>query len=189
MAIDMRGQITSEKIAIGAVDGDKHIIAGTVGTARFALASVTSQVLADNAVTPVKVNEKVRTRPLASDDTEVTNAAATDKTVDFEVKNVRFAVKDAVAGIPDKIVVAVEIKTSVATSMTTLSAYLDDEASPRASVSTASTSYDLVTISFTAGIGAAQIADGSHSLKLKIKSSLAIGIASLKLTEVYQIIL
>ena len=189
MAIDMRGKITGDKIELATIDGDKHLIAGSVKTAQMALSAVTAAIIADNAVTTSKVSEKVRTRPLASDDTEVSNLAATDKTLDYEVKNVRFVVKPEANATPDKIVVAVEMKTSIGTSAATLSIYVDSEATARTSVQTTLTTYDLLTLTFDVGSGPGMLATGVHQLKIKVKSAVGTATATIKLTEIYQIIL
>ena len=185
----MRGKITSEKIADNAVDGEKHIIAGSVKTAQMALSAVTASIIADNAVTPQKVHEKVRTRPLASDDTEVSNTLAPDRLVDYEVKTVRFIVKDGANATPDKIVVAAEIKTSSVESAASFSIYMDEEVTERGTIETTQTMYDLVTIIFNVGIGAGGLSQGTHELKVKVKSGLATEICTTKLIEIYQIIL
>ena len=189
MAIDMRGKITAEKIGDEAVDGALHIKAGSVQTAKFAVASVTSAVLADNSVTAPKVIEKIRTRPLAADDTEVSNFAAIDRTVDFEVKNVAFAVAVNANVPPDKIVVVLQLKTNLASSAATASLYIGSELTARSSISSISTALEVVTLSFLVGSGPGQLAEGVHTLRIKLKSALGAQVATLKLTEIYQVIL
>lgn len=201
MAVDMRGQVTGEKIATGAINGATHIQDGTVQSAKVALSAITATLIADNAVTSAKigpgaietskVSEKVRTRPVAADDTEVDNSSAANKTVYETSKTVTFAVKNAANATPDKVVVALQVKTSDILSAATAGLFMNSEVTARSEVSTNLLTYDLVTVTFEvgSGAGAGQLAEGTHSLKMKLKSQLGTATATIKLVEVYHVIL
>lgn len=186
MGINMRGKINSDMIEANSIQ-TIHLQNGSVETAKMASQAVTASILADGAITTSKVSEKVRTREIGANDVEVSVLGTTST----EVKSLRFSVKESGNITPDKIIVACEVKSSNASATATLEAYIDEEATPRTSVMTTSTNYELSTFSFQvgAGAGAGQLTEGIHTLSIRLKSSSATETAYNMLLEIRAAIL
>jgi len=193
MVINIRGPVTSERLADDAVTSAKiadsaitttKIANDAVITAKFANFAVTTGKLADNAVTSAKAYDGLKQKPLAGDESEIaiTGITATD------AKELRISVKPDKNIVPDKLLFLVELK-STATHTATAEFYLDGEATPSATASTGATTYTLTSAEIITGPTGKNLSEGTHTVTMKLKSSDAAGVATNRLLDIYQIIL
>lgn len=186
MSINMRGKVNAEMIAPNSIQ-TIHLVNGSVETAKMANQAVTAAILADGSIATTKVAEKVRVRELGANDVE----AFVLGTTSTEVKSLRFAVTEAGNITPDKVIVTCEVKSSASSATATMEAYIDAESTPRTTVVSTSTSYELGTFSFMVGAsaGAGQLSEGIHTLSIRLKSSSATESAYNKLLEIRMAVL
>jgi hypothetical protein len=140
--------------------------------------SVTTEKLADGAVTIAKAVDALRRQAFVGDETEVSVTGVTW----VEVKN--FMLVKAVAPLKNwqKILMQALIKTNNILYTTSFGLFIDDEVTPRIELTCDDLTYA------TVYEGSADISDlvaGQFSVKLKLKSSDAAGIASNELVDVF----
>jgi len=148
--VDMRVRIpvplTSEYIATGAITTEK--IADDV---------ITTEKLADSAVTLSKMHSVSRTAHFIGDDTEVSTTST-----DWDIlKRFRFTKSSDFNW--EHIWFKGEIKTTTGT--VTVGIFIDEEVTGRASVSSTSTTYDVV----DADCSIADLPHGTYTVNLKMK--------------------
>lgn len=135
--------------------------------------SVTTAKLADGAVTSAKAAGNLKTSYLVADDTTVSYTG----TVYNNEKEMRFVINEN--DIPSgEIIVKAEAMASLGT--TNVGIFFDSESTPRITLSTVGTGFEL--LSGTAYIG--DLADGIHSVNLSLRN-LEGGIAYNKLVEAH----
>lgn len=179
MAINLRrvgevadGSITDVKLAVGAVNLAGTKITGQLASANIADAAVTEAKLdnlavttgklSDNAVTAAKSAAAIKRHVYIGDETEVSAPGI----VELEVKTFSFAKSSAILEWV-KLHVQAEMKTSNASYAATLKVYIDAEASPRITLNSTSTTYEMQS-------GNADISDLSntkHDVHIKLVSA------------------
>lgn len=178
------GSITSEKLADGAVTTPKladaavaaaKIADAAVATAKLADSAVTTDKIADMAVGVSKTTQQVRQVPLQRN----TNEVAVIGTTETEVKTMTFSKKTNSPWISLAINAALKIS---AAGTAILKVYVNTEVSPRATLTTTSTTYD---IQETGIIDISDLANGNHSLSFKLAASDPYVTAYNKLLEVF----
>lgn len=149
--------VTASKLAAGAVDLTSSVVTGSLPAS--------------------KSDKELTVNPLLGDETEVSVTGTTE----VEKKFANFIKSQANIKNLGKMVIAVEMKTSDALNTASLLVYLDAEGTPRLTLTSVSTAYEVK-------IGEANLADlanGVHKVSLRLKSDNAVKTASLRLTELH----
>lgn len=164
------GQVTTEKLADAAVT-DAKMADGSVIEAKLADLAISTGKLKDNVVTLAKADGAMRIHNIISDNTEFGVLG----TAEEEIKILRLIKSTSDEGFDPKLLrINTELKTSDVASAANLKIYIDEEATPRISLTSISTVYEIAT-------GSADISDlasGKHSIKVKLASAGAAATAS-----------
>lgn len=173
MAINLRsvgqiidGSISTIKLADGAVT-----------TSKLADGGVSTEKLKDNAVSAAKAVSALATHIFIGDETELSVTG----TIETTIKTFSLATKNNPVMDWKKVHVQALVKTNNASYSGTMKVYFNAEATPRITLSTTSTSYELQ-------YGVCDISDlpvGKHDIKIKLHSANAAGIAYNELLDVF----
>ncbi|HLE33395.1 MAG TPA: hypothetical protein VJB38_12390 [Bacteroidota bacterium] len=182
MATDMLGQISAHQINDNAIES-RHIKEQAIITSKIAdNAVIGSSKIAASSITAGQLSDGVKIVRLSASSIEDTVIG----TAEGVLKSMEFGIRADVA-LPDKIKFVIEVKSSATTETATYLIYFDEETTARASVTSTSTTYEVLTISTDVGTGPQALATGKHCLFIKGKSSATAGIAYNKLCEIWQV--
>jgi len=185
MAINIRrvgevadGSVTANKLADNSVDLSTAKVTGVLPGVKLANSAVTEAKLADlaistgklkdNVVTLAKASDDVRLNTFIGDETEVSVTGTDEETV----KEFRFPNKTG-KFVPRKMRFIASLKTS-ATHTATLKVFFNEETVPKTTLTSESTTYELVDAEFDISA----LGDGYHTCKIVLVSSAAEGVTS-----------
>jgi len=149
---------------------------GAITTAKLADTAVTTAKIADGAVTPAKASAELKSKMYMGDETEVSVTGTTET----ELKQFLF-VQDGPMGTINSFYVQATLKSSSSTATASLKIYIDDETTPRLTLSTTSTDYALQTGYFDVS----DLTSGIHTIHIKLASDTATETAYNYLLEFY----
>ena len=152
---------------------------GSITEQKLADLSVSTEKLKNQAVTLAKAHAAVNLHHFTGDETEV----SVEGTTETEKKTFKIVkASDQTKGFqPSTLHINAEVKTSDAAKEGSLKIYVDEEGTPRITVTTTSTSYEMKE-------GEADISDlatGSHIVKMKLVNADAAGTTYNDLLEIF----
>lgn len=183
------GAVDANKIEDGAVDLNTAKVVGELPESKLANNAVTEQKLADLAISTQKLKDNVVTLAKASDDVRLTpfigGEVEQPVTGTTEVPIVETGMSRISGAFePKKIRVIASLKVSSDSgNIGYLYIYADDEITPRLTLQTSETSYELLNGEFDIS----DLSPGRHKFTAKMKSSLVAGIVYNDYIEIYTI--
>jgi hypothetical protein len=166
------GSVNADKLADGAVNLSTAKVTGELPTSKIengainedklANLSISTGKLKDNVVTLAKAQQALKIHHFTGDETEVSVLGTTETGVK-QFKIVKAT--SQTSGIqPQKLHVNAEIKTTNVSAQGTLKVYIDAEGTPRITINTTSTSYEMV----EGNADISDLANGAHDVIIKL---------------------
>lgn len=182
------GAVTATKIMAGAVDATALADSAVDLSGTKVKGLLPGTRLADGSVTPEKASRATKRDTFTANSTEV-SSTETSATAASEVKTARFNI----VGTTDEdgrtrrwmfFAIEAELKSSAATATAKLDIFIDGETTPRATLSSSSTSYDAIA---TSDVSIADLAPGNHIIRARLYTTVSGQTAYNRQFEIYMI--